>query len=222
MGRIAGMLRNAPSEPTPLQRELDRTGKLLGAIVVAIAVIMIGTIVIVEHIRGHGRVARRVHPRRGTRRGRGARGLARHRHRRAVNRSAAHGETTRRRTTSCRGGDARLGERDRVGQDGNAHQKRNDRAHHRDGERSGGVQWRGILVGRGKRGARMAGRSTAICASSWIARSPRPIAPTTPPCATRAVASTVIGDPTEARLARCRAEGGNRLGGPRGPTAARP
>jgi Ca2+-transporting ATPase len=52
MGRIAGMLRNAPSEPTPLQRELDRTGKLLGAVVVAIALIMIGTIVIVEHIRG--------------------------------------------------------------------------------------------------------------------------------------------------------------------------
>jgi len=52
IGRIAGMLRNAPSEPTPLQRELDRTGKLLGAIVVGIALIMIGTIVIVEHIRG--------------------------------------------------------------------------------------------------------------------------------------------------------------------------
>ena len=52
IGRIAGMLRNAPSELTPLQRELDRTGKLLGAIVVAIALIMIGTIVIVEHIRG--------------------------------------------------------------------------------------------------------------------------------------------------------------------------
>src|SRR5689334_16963425 len=37
IGRIAGMLRSAPSEPTPLQRELDRTGKLLGGIVVAIA-----------------------------------------------------------------------------------------------------------------------------------------------------------------------------------------
>ena len=52
MGRIAGMLRDAPSERTPLQAELDRTGRLLGAIVVAIAVVMIGTIVVVEGIHG--------------------------------------------------------------------------------------------------------------------------------------------------------------------------
>jgi Ca2+-transporting ATPase len=52
VGRIAGMLRDAPSEPTPLQQELDRTGKLLGAIVVAIAVVMCITIVLVEHIHG--------------------------------------------------------------------------------------------------------------------------------------------------------------------------
>lgn len=52
MGRIAGMLRDAPTEATPLQRELDRTGKLLGAIVVAIAIVMIVTIVLVEDIHG--------------------------------------------------------------------------------------------------------------------------------------------------------------------------
>ena len=52
MGRIAGMLRDAPTEATPLQRELNRTGKLLGGIVVAIAAVMIVTIVVVEDIRG--------------------------------------------------------------------------------------------------------------------------------------------------------------------------
>jgi Ca2+-transporting ATPase len=48
MGHIAGMLKTAPPEFTPLQRELNRTGKLLGVIVVAIAVIMIATILIIE------------------------------------------------------------------------------------------------------------------------------------------------------------------------------
>ena len=37
MGRIAGMLERAPNETTPLQKELDRVGRLLGGIVVAIA-----------------------------------------------------------------------------------------------------------------------------------------------------------------------------------------
>ena len=52
MGRIAGMLREAPAEVTPLQRELDRTGKALGLIVVAIAAVMIVTIILVEHVHG--------------------------------------------------------------------------------------------------------------------------------------------------------------------------
>jgi len=52
MGRIAGLLKDTPNEPTPLQRELDRTGKRLGIAVVAIAVLMIATIVVVEEIRG--------------------------------------------------------------------------------------------------------------------------------------------------------------------------
>ncbi len=50
MGRIAGMLRSVPAEPTPLQRELDRVGKILGIVVVVIAVVMIGTIILVEHV----------------------------------------------------------------------------------------------------------------------------------------------------------------------------
>jgi Ca2+-transporting ATPase len=52
MGRIAGMLKEAPQETTPLQKELDRVGKLLGIIVIAIAVVMIATILLVEDVRG--------------------------------------------------------------------------------------------------------------------------------------------------------------------------
>lgn len=52
MGHIAGMLKEVPAETTPLQRELARVGKLLGLIVVAIAVVMIATILVVEDIRG--------------------------------------------------------------------------------------------------------------------------------------------------------------------------
>jgi len=51
MGRIAGMLGEAHAEPTPLQRELDRTGKLLGGLVVVIAVVVAATVVLVQGIR---------------------------------------------------------------------------------------------------------------------------------------------------------------------------
>jgi Ca2+-transporting ATPase len=51
MGRIAGLLRETPDEPTPLQRELDRTGKVLGLAVIAIAIVMIVTIVLAEDVR---------------------------------------------------------------------------------------------------------------------------------------------------------------------------
>ena len=51
MGRIAGLLRETHDEATPLQRELDRTGKVLGLVVVAIAVVMIVTIILVENVR---------------------------------------------------------------------------------------------------------------------------------------------------------------------------
>ena len=52
MGRIAGMLKEAPTETTPLQKELDHVGKLLGIIVVVIAVVMIATIILVEDVSG--------------------------------------------------------------------------------------------------------------------------------------------------------------------------
>ncbi|HEU0140097.1 MAG TPA: cation-translocating P-type ATPase [Bryobacteraceae bacterium] len=52
MGRIAGMLKEAPDEATPMQKELDRVGKLLGAGVVVIALVMIVTIILFEQVRG--------------------------------------------------------------------------------------------------------------------------------------------------------------------------
>jgi Ca2+-transporting ATPase len=52
MGRIAGLLKEAPTETTPLQQQLARVGKLLGIIVVIIAVVMIATILLVEDVRG--------------------------------------------------------------------------------------------------------------------------------------------------------------------------
>jgi P-type Ca2+ transporter type 2C len=52
MGRIAGLLARVPEESTPLQKELDRVGKTLGLVVVAIAIVMIATIIVVEHVRG--------------------------------------------------------------------------------------------------------------------------------------------------------------------------
>ncbi len=51
MGRIAGLLGDTRDEQTPLQRELDRVGKVLGIVVVVIAAVMIGTIVVVDGVR---------------------------------------------------------------------------------------------------------------------------------------------------------------------------
>ena len=52
MGRIAGMLKVETAETTPLQQELNRVGKMLGIIVVVIAIVMIITIILVENVRG--------------------------------------------------------------------------------------------------------------------------------------------------------------------------
>jgi len=50
MGKIAGMLHHVEDDKTPLQKQLDSLGKRLGIVVIAIAVLMIGTIVGVEHV----------------------------------------------------------------------------------------------------------------------------------------------------------------------------
>ena len=50
IGRIAGSLQVEENETTPLQRELDHVGRLLGRIVIAIAILMAITIVVVDRI----------------------------------------------------------------------------------------------------------------------------------------------------------------------------
>ncbi|ABB74831.1 Ca2+-transporting ATPase [Nitrosospira multiformis ATCC 25196] len=50
MGRIAGMLAMVPPETTLLQKELAHIGKLLGIIVMAIAIIMITTIILIGKV----------------------------------------------------------------------------------------------------------------------------------------------------------------------------
>jgi Ca2+-transporting ATPase len=51
LGRIAGSIQEAEDVETPLQRELDRVGKLLGVAVIAIAIVVGATIVLTEHLR---------------------------------------------------------------------------------------------------------------------------------------------------------------------------
>jgi Ca2+-transporting ATPase len=55
VGRIAGMLHSATAEPTPLQQNLDRLGKFLGVAVIAIAVVVGVTILLVN--RDHSTAA---------------------------------------------------------------------------------------------------------------------------------------------------------------------
>lgn len=50
IGAIAGSLNTTEKEETPLQRELDRVGKLLGIAVIGIALVVGGTIFFVNHI----------------------------------------------------------------------------------------------------------------------------------------------------------------------------
>ena len=51
MGKIAGLLRQTQAEATPLQQELDRTGRRLGLVVLIIATVVVVTIVLVEEVR---------------------------------------------------------------------------------------------------------------------------------------------------------------------------
>src|SRR5262249_36548433 len=51
LGKIAGSLQQAGNEETPLQRELAQVGKLLGIVVIAIAVVVGATILLVGRVR---------------------------------------------------------------------------------------------------------------------------------------------------------------------------
>lgn len=48
IGRIAGLLAQTVDEQTPLQAELDRTGRILGGVVIAIAFIVGGTLLVMQ------------------------------------------------------------------------------------------------------------------------------------------------------------------------------
>jgi Ca2+-transporting ATPase len=52
IGRIAGMLDAVPIEATPLQRELDRLGRMLGMLVVVVALVVVAVILAAGHVRG--------------------------------------------------------------------------------------------------------------------------------------------------------------------------
>ena len=122
MGRIAGLLKETHDEATPLQRELDRTGKMLGIVVVVIAIVMIATIIIVEDVRGLSAifdvlilgvalaVAR-------------ARGPSSRRDGCSRDRRAADGPASRDHSALSGRGDTRLGQRDRLRQDRHAHEE---------------------------------------------------------------------------------------------------
>jgi len=51
MGRIAALLEATVEEPTPLEKEVTRVGRTLGLAVVAIAVVVVGTILLISEIR---------------------------------------------------------------------------------------------------------------------------------------------------------------------------
>jgi P-type Ca2+ transporter type 2C len=51
MGRIASLLERTQDEPTPLQREIARVGRVLGIGVVIIAVVVVGTILLTSDLR---------------------------------------------------------------------------------------------------------------------------------------------------------------------------
>ncbi len=51
MGAIADMLEATVEEPTPLQKEVGRIGRMLGTVVVIIAVVVMGTILLISDIR---------------------------------------------------------------------------------------------------------------------------------------------------------------------------
>ncbi|HET9426654.1 MAG TPA: cation-translocating P-type ATPase [Gemmatimonadaceae bacterium] len=57
LGRIAGLIQRTPDQRTPMQAELDRTAKLLGVAVLAIAAVIIATILALDDAAGLGSAA---------------------------------------------------------------------------------------------------------------------------------------------------------------------
>ena len=182
MGRIAGLLKQTPDEPTPLQRELDRTGKRLGLVVLAIAIVMIATILLVQDVRGAAAIfdvlilgvalAVAAVPE-----GLPAVvtvvlsiGVQRMARRHAIIRHLAAVETLGSAT------------RHRLGQDRHAHEERDDGARGGHGQRARRLRWHRLRAGRLGAPRRRRRHRRPAAASSSIARSPSPTAPTTRSC----------------------------------------
>jgi P-type Ca2+ transporter type 2C len=51
MGHIAGLLRDTPEDPTPLQREISHLGRVLGIAVLIIAAVVIATVLVTSDVR---------------------------------------------------------------------------------------------------------------------------------------------------------------------------
>ena len=131
VGRIAGLLEAAEKEPTPLQQELDRTGKRLSVIMLAIcAVVFAAGLFSTTDVHAQRR-AQPVPVRGGARGRRHPRGAAGDRDRRPEPRRAAHGGGQCHRAQAAGGRDARRRDRDLLRQDRHADAQRDDRARDR-------------------------------------------------------------------------------------------
>ena len=98
VGKIAGLLSVADAETTPLQAQLDTLGKVLGAIVIAIAIVVAATILLLQRDFSIDRADGGAALHGGARGLGGARGSRRRDDGCALARHAAHG---RRATRSC-------------------------------------------------------------------------------------------------------------------------
>ncbi len=131
VGRIAGLLEAAEKEPTPLQQELDRTGKRLSVIMLGICAVVFATGLLSSHGHHPQRRARPVPVRRGAGGRRDPGGAAGDRDGRAEPRRAPHGGGQRHRAQAAGGRDARRRDRDLLRQDRHADAQRDDGARDR-------------------------------------------------------------------------------------------
>ena len=132
VGRIAGLLESAEKEPTPLQKELDRTGKWLSAVMLGICALVFAA-GLLEHDDLHPQHRPQPVPVRGGAGGRGhSGGTAGDRHRRAQPRRPPHGGSPCDRAQAAGGRNVRGRHRHLLRQDRHAYPQRNDRARHRD------------------------------------------------------------------------------------------
>ena len=109
MGKVAALLEATVDEPTPLQKEVARIGRTLGLAVVAIAVVVVSTILLIGDIRNTADVVHVLLLGVSLAVAAVPRGLAGHPGGGAGARCAAHGQTQRHRQEAVVGGNAGFG-----------------------------------------------------------------------------------------------------------------